>query len=611
MRKSNSKAETFNLDGEFRKIMSEAKLSHQRSRDGAMEAAASAFMLWLATLGPSAKKSSGEWLEKEIQSANEKIAAHNQEIIDLRKRAKAFHNGKLPDDDPLNEEPRDAQHAEDMEAVKTELRRVHQFSKQMWASRRLMKIEAKEGANGFTRLVKFVFEFDQSKHSDLVARYALALEWIASKFSQEPPQDRDQVLAALKGAGGFEDVIHTQRQVKAGISETADDRKAINDAIRNDIKHELTKRTPIASIPLEARHDQDGFVVVLGRKAGGAVDLIGEVKLTENEMQSVISSIGVGIDIPNASSSEFVARVLDLGRMVSEGQETKISRDGTATGAKLKVQRVLAYRPGENSQAEFVVSARATDASPIVYAWPNDAAVLGIPQKPMMMNDQTRRRIEHLVRDQNVRRYITIQAEHAPTRADGTPAESPMAWLSGNDVLMARSSKNANQKFFWSDLGNVDYKPLDLDNFQPQFHAAIDDVELDRLYMERLKAWGESKSPVKQQITATLKFNQGELHVLIKDHERLDFKLSSPVMGRFTMSFRMRDLHDLVQSLLKQRGAGTFELSGDEGGLLEVAWSDGLGRYAIYLPTVGTDGRLQSRRMSPMRITAPTAIAAE
>ena len=117
-----------------------------------------------------------------------------------------------------------------------------------------------------------------------------------------------------------------------------------------------------------------------------------------------------------------------------------------------------------------------------------------------MLNNPNRKRMELWVRDQNVRRHIAIQADHEPKRADGTPAESPMAWISGNAILLSRSSKNATQQFFWSDLSHADFKPLDLDNFQPQFNAAIDDVDLDRLFMDRLKAWGASKSPTKQAI---------------------------------------------------------------------------------------------------------------
>ena len=610
MKKSNSKSATPNSHEEFTQIISEAKLSHQRSKDGAMDAAANAYMLWLCTQSAHATKSAGDWLEKEIEAANEAISSHNEKAKTLQERVKAFQEGRLKDDDPLNEKPRDAQHATEIEKAKAELRGYFLWDKKDWARGRKMKIEARDGASSFTRIVKFVFGFDEVQHSDQVARYALVLEWISSQFVEDAPDSSDDVLAALRDAGGFEDVIYLQRQSKAGVAETADDRKLINDAIREDIKHALANLTPIGSIPVEARHDQDGFVVVLGRKAGSSINLIGEVQLTESEMQSAISCIGADIDIPNASSSEFVARVLDLGRLVTEGQDTRMSRDGTSEGDKVKVQRVVAYRPGQNSQPEFVISARATDASAIVYAWPKDATELGIPPKPLMLNNPNRKRIELWVRDQNVRRHIAIQADHEPKRADGTPAESPMAWISGNAILLSRSSKNATQQFFWSDLSHADFKPLDLDNFQPQFNAAIDDVDLDQLFMDRLKAWGASKSPTKQAMTATLKFDADKLEILIKDHEPLDIKLAKPVTGRFTLSFRIRDLYDLVQSLLKQR-ASQFDLSGDEGGLLSVSWTDALGSYAVYLPTVGADGRLQSRRMSPMRLNGPTSIAAE
>lgn len=575
-----------------------------------MEAAANAYMLWLCTQSAHATKSAGDWLEKEIEAANEAISSHNEKAKTLQERVKAFQEGKLKDDDPLNEKPRDAQHATEIEKAKAELRGYFLWDKKEWARGRKMKIEARDGASSFTRIVKFVFGFDEVQHSDQVARYALVLEWISGQFPEDAPDSSDDVLAALKDAGGFEDVIYLQRQPKAGVAETADDRKLINDAIREDIKHALANLAPIGSIPVEARYDQDGFVVVLGRKAGSSINLIGEVQLTESEMQSAISSIGGDIDIPNASSSEFVARVLDLGRLVSEGQDTRMSRDGTQQGDKVKVQRVVAYRPGLDNQPEFVISARATDASAIVYAWPKDTAELGIPPKPLMLNTPNRKRMEMWVRDQNVRRHIAIQADQEPKRADGSPAESPMAWISGNAILLSRSSKNATQQFFWSDLSHADFKPLDLDNFQPQFNAAIDDVDLDRLFMDRLKAWGASKSPTKQAMIAILKFDADKLEILIKDHEPLDIKLAKPGTGRFTLTFRIRDLYDLVQSLLKQR-ASQFDLSGDEGGLLSVSWSDALGSYAVYLPTVGADGRLQSRRMSPMRVSSPAIMAAE
>jgi hypothetical protein len=68
------------------------------------------------------------------------------------------------------------------------------------------------------------------------------------------------------------------------------------------------------------------------------------------------------------------------------------------------------------------------------------------------------------------------------------------------------------------------------------------------------------------------------------------------------LQFRPRDLHDLVLKLTEQH-ARIFDVSGDESGLFCVSWSDHLGSYSMYLPTSTRDGRLQSRRVAPMRVS--------
>jgi hypothetical protein len=227
-----------------------------------------------------------------------------------------------------------------------------------------------------------------------------------------------------------------------------------------------------------------------------------------------------------------------------------------------------------------------------------------------MLSFQTRKRIEYFLRDPNVRRHIEIQAEQSPKRADNTDADSPLAWVGGNVVLLGKSSKNAQQKFYWTDLVNVDEKPLDIDNFQPQFASGIDDVELDGLFDQALKAWAAAKNPNKASAIATFKFQNDKLLVRIGDQSDLELKLARPCGGKFTLAFRMRELHDLVVLLLRQR-TSDFSLRGDEGGLLEISWDDSLGNYCVYLPTVNQEGKLQSRRVGPMRLTATDMIAAE
>jgi hypothetical protein len=61
---------------------------------------------------------------------------------------------------------------------------------------------------------------------------------------------------------------------------------------------------------------------------------------------------------------------------------------------------------------------------------------------------------------------------------------------------------------------------------------------------------------------------------------------------------------------LARRDWSDYKLSGDPSGLLRISWSDQYGEYSIHLPTVGTDGKLQSRRVGPM-LSAPVLLAAE
>ena len=610
MIKGNAAAATSNADTSFKQIISEARISHQRSKDGAAEAAANAYMLWLSTQSDQATKDASAWIAKEIDLANETITAHNDDLKKQQERANQFKAGTLPADDAVNETPRHAAHKAEIAKMQAELQLQSQWDKKIWARLRQMPIEARDGASLFTEIVKYIFQFNEAQHSDQVARYALVLEWVKSQFTASPPKEKDEVVAAIRQNGGFEEVLFEQRRIKSGEEDDSDDRKTMGEAIRADIKHALGHVNPIATIDHEARFEKEGFVMFLGRKSGGQVSLVSEIEMTDADLQSALSSVGSDIEIPNPQNSEFVARVLELGKLVTEGQEIGRSYDGTKAGDKIKVQRVLAYRPTKEDGPEFVISARSADSSLIIYARPKQVSNLGVPLQPVVLSFQTRKRIEYFLRDPNVRRHIEIQAESSPKRADKTEADSPLAWLGGNVVLLGKSSKNAQHKFYWSNLVNVEHKPLDIDNFQPQFASQIDDLGLDGLFDQGLKAWAAAKNPNKATTTAMFKFQNDKLLVRIGELAEMEFKLATPCGGKFTLSFRMRELHDLVALLLRQRTTD-FRLRGDEGGLLEISWDDGLGSYWVYLPTVNQEGKLQSRRVAPMRIDPPSMIAAE
>ena len=69
------------------------------------------------------------------------------------------------------------------------------------------------------------------------------------------------------------------------------------------------------------------------------------------------------------------------------------------------------------------------------------------------------------------------------------------------------------------------------------------------------------------------------------------------------MRFKPRDVFDLI-SHMKDQHAEHYVITGDEAGLMRIKWDDDLGEYEVNLPTLGSDGRLQSRRVSPMRMNA-------
>ena len=80
MLKGNANTTSQNSNDSFKQIISEARVSHQRSKDGAAEAAAHTYMLWLSTQSNQATKEASAWIKKEIELVNEGISTHNTDV---------------------------------------------------------------------------------------------------------------------------------------------------------------------------------------------------------------------------------------------------------------------------------------------------------------------------------------------------------------------------------------------------------------------------------------------------------------------------------------------------------------------------------------------------
>ena len=72
------------------------------------------------------------------------------------------------------------------------------------------------------------------------------------------------------------------------------------------------------------------------------------------------------------------------------------------------------------------------------------------------------------------------------------------------------------------------------------------------------------------------------------------------------LKFRPRELANLFSMLSHQHGS-EYRFEVDDAGLLMVGWEDKFASYQVYLPTATKDGRLESRKVAPMRINLPLA----
>jgi len=599
MELGNAKPKTATNPEQIDEQIRQARSCLNNSKDAAMEAAAHAYMIWLMTQKGDAKK----WLETSIKTRNDEIEAHNTLEKNDTKRAKDFVDGKLSKEDRLNQDPKDKDAKAEIETEKENLRKIHARTKKETADRQLVPIEAREDANKFIKLVKFVFAFDRQSDSDVTTRYATVLSWIEANVAKGSPSEAAEIVSAMREAGGFEYVLRLQRDLTSLASEEAEDRKIVGEYLRDQAKKVFKEAAPKASFEMEAKHAKDGVVLLIGRYTGGKVEIISEAELGDNDIERAITRFGDESDKPANPNCEFVSRALDLGEMIKEGQTTALTYSDGGSGDKIKVQRVITLRPGPtDGKSQLVISARHTEASPVIYATPK-ANSLGSTKQPLMLANEARKRIEREFDDAAKRRLLELSAIENPKGKNDKEIASPLAWIATNRALADKNRDSALKQYYWNDLANASSRPLDVDNFQPQFTQTIDIFDIRTIFEERLKAWGESKSSSKNQTDMRLVFDKDILKLVIHDEPDLDIKLKQAITGKFSMRFKPRDVFDLI-SHMKDQHAEHYVIMGDEAGLMRIKWDDDLGEYEVNLPTLGTDGRLQSRRVSPMRMNA-------
>jgi hypothetical protein len=564
-----------------------AQQSFVLSKNSATEAAAHLYVVWDDTSSPFANADAKKWIGDQIEARNKEIDEHNEKVASDRKRAKAFKAGTLSKDDLINTTPANDAGRKDVDEERARLTSLADLTDDEWMARRKVLVKAQANSSPFTAIVKFGLNFDSPAHASVTSRYATVLEWIHTRFEGVEIEDTSEIVTAIKVAGGFETVLIEHRNKgesggSKGAEEReieAEERKIIEKAIAAKAKAAVQTAPAIATIDMQISNANQDIVVLIGRYADGKVEVVDEIPLEAGEIDLMIPRVSDDLLPPANESTEFIARVLALGDIVGEGKATDKTRDETVMGEKLVEERTLSLLPDGEENIQLVISALHADSSAVIKATP----------EPSRVN-------------------LGIVADDGSVSAEGNSAQSTISWIASNSALIAEEHQNGRQMFTWENMTQHDSRPLDVDNFQPLFTVSVSATDMLNLYRERLETWHGKVDNKKIDKLMTLSFRETSMTYKVDGDQDLETSCVGTIPVPVTLQFRSRDLLELVLKLNEQH-TQTFDVSGDDGGLLCVSWSDHLGSYSVYMPTSTTDGRQQPRRVAPMRVSLSKAAA--
>ena len=581
--------------------VAQAKSALVLSKDSAAKAVAHAYIVWIDTQSPKARADVTNWFHEDVEARNKVIDAYNQELSTLKSRASKYNVGKLGQNDVINIAPKTDEDRQIIAAEIAKLDAVVGRDEKEWQALRKVRIESRNDASRFSLIVKWVFGFDRRADASITARYAKVMEWVDDNIGVVMINSADDVVELINAAGGFEDVLQAQRGCIEVNEEVLDDQKIINEALIAQAKDTVKQAPAKASFNMDVKHAPQGFVTLLARLVNGNVEVVGELPFDEAQLDKIVGEFNDEVLFPTNDRSEFVARVLALGELVGEGEKSSKKRDGLKAGEALKSERVLALLPDVKAGVQLLVSAVNADACVVVKATPNVAMVgLGAVNSPVVLAGDKYRELGKIIRNRANRRLVDI-VHHVEA--------GNITWVAGNSALIAKNRENGRRSFNFDDVSVLQDKPLDVEMFKAQFAVKVTSSDFCKLYAERLKEWSEKTNGDKAKKLMSLTFNDGSMAYKVAGQDEHVTTVAGACPGRVSLSFRPRDLHDLVK-VLAAANADAFDVLGDEGGLFRVKWSDSHGAYEVNIPTATTDGRLESRRLVKVRVQADLVMAA-
>lgn len=274
----------------------------------------------------------------------------------------------------------------------------------------------------------------------MINRFCLGLEWIHARYGKAVVTDVSEIISAIEQAGGFEVAVEDQRLVNNSDNTLTEDREIIAKRNYEDTKGALKQAQSLGAVPLEARHDQEGLVIMIARYTGGNAEVVAELPAGEGEFKRLISRYENPTMLPVADTTEFISRLMEMGELVSEGEGS--AEDGG------KTQRLILTNM-KDGQGELIISATNADSAAIVKVQPKDGIDVGIGQEQLYLRPADRKKLELKVATYERRRLIDFTYDLQPKGKDGkSEVEAAMAWASCNGALRDAGRSSANDQYY-------------------------------------------------------------------------------------------------------------------------------------------------------------------
>ena len=605
---------------DLKQLFTSAFDAFSRTKESAAEAAAFAYIAYRETQFGDPKK----WLDSTIKAYEDEIDEYNKKINNRFERAKNFMEGKLSPDDHLNQKTDDEAKAKEHDEERELLRADHKMPPLERRKLRRVSLKPRENTNRFATIVRCSLKFFYEHQAAITSRYCLALEWIDAEFSITTNLTVQMIKIAFAKAEGFEKAIHDQAKKMGGSADTDSDKiivLAVNKAAREKVKAASSK----GSLQVDVKNSKDGFVLLLARTDGANVEVIGEADLTAGDIDRAVNNLGSKAKLDCNPACEFVGRVLDIGKLIPEGVE--IPRDN-GKGDKITSQRVFTMAPGPDGEMDMIVSANRVDVSSVLHARPRDTGIMALQSgaAAYLLSDE-RQKLEWQIKNESRRALVTITPSLNPTTAANTPAKSLLSWDCENSALVAAKYQKPVTKVYWASMSKLGARPLDVSGFRPECTGSIDAVDMQNILNMLPKPKPPSKGKTQQAEvgedgeaastdkkdrtvkTVNLKIADNMLRVTCGDADPLDIKFENDSRAVINVRLRVQDAYGLL-TYLRNIDCQIVKLVIDGGGLVQFVWEDAFGFYTFSQPTCGSDGKLNPRRVEPIRVELP-AIAAE